>query len=937
MPLKSTGKNVPVWDTPDPTKSEKHLSDKKENRARARAAAANRPYPNLIDNMAVSKGLQNILASRYVRPLANNEFYHGTNLKSAVNIKTKGFRTHDPRKRTYEPSSHLRTSEKHSTGFGRPIPLGNVGPGAYMTKDRSRASKYAKGKPGLPTVVRLRVPENTKFAELNHNDKDLLEYVNEGRKGSARHSVNGRVANYYKRKHDTHGIYDGDYYYGQTKHVKMVSGLRPVNIATDTAVIGGAGYYGNKKLNSKPVSKFDTPAWTRSAGKNPEGGLNAKGRASAKAEGHNLKPPVKAGNNPRRASFLARMGNMPGPEHKPNGEPTRLLLSLQKWGASSKEDAKSKAAAMSKSWEVVSKVFPQPAILRQGSRKVRVMVHYDYSPTHWGIVHPRDGQRVAHKDDITFVKRKQVKPTVSPKPVQLDLFGSPIQKSMEYDVSMSQSRFGGASNAGHSFEEIEKAKKRQKPLLTPQQRIFRDLARMEAEHGEAIANGHSTAPRNVSALARGHQTRNGVEAAIANMDSVFENSRQSNLKRQLNRQHLVRGAKIAGVAAVGAGLIGATAYGLHRRNRLSDVTKASLGAGRVLQGASDAVRGASQSGTRSSETSGAILDRISRSKAAREQSERLYGPRRGAALREITPSRVRTKVAMPGGQGGTHARITSHDEIAEMMRQQSMKGKELVLRPKAGLPVDVRPPAPKVKKPSTDLVRVGSSSGSTGSAGASRVTGSSLVPVKSAPPATAPSYGVEANYMPHAAAAAAIGSYGGYKISKRLSEINKAYDEYGNPVKNGVPSGSGSTALGLAGAGTAAYGVKTIRNAGALPRTAPIAEKVAEAANNTAIANSNAARNTVALNQAKLNAAKVKRPVFNGSRAARRTLVESQRQSHMVDRQAQKTAGKLAGTQAALADIPHAMKASRNFGAAAILGGTALTAGVLNNKMRGSN
>ena len=91
-----------------------------------------------------------------------------------------------------------------------------------------------------------------------------------------------------------------------------------------------------------------TAAWTKKAGKNPAGGLNAKGRASYHAEtGGTLKSPVKAGDNPRRASFLARMGNMPGPERKPNGEPTRLLLSLQKWGAISKADAKSKAAGIS--------------------------------------------------------------------------------------------------------------------------------------------------------------------------------------------------------------------------------------------------------------------------------------------------------------------------------------------------------------------------------------------------------------------------------------------------------------------------------------------------------------------------------------------------------------------------------------------------------------
>ncbi len=89
-----------------------------------------------------------------------------------------------------------------------------------------------------------------------------------------------------------------------------------------------------------------TPAWQRSEGKNPKGGLNAKGRASAKAEGMNLKAPVKSGDNPRRASFLARMGNMPGPEKK-DGEPTRLLLSLKAWGASSKADARAKAKAIS--------------------------------------------------------------------------------------------------------------------------------------------------------------------------------------------------------------------------------------------------------------------------------------------------------------------------------------------------------------------------------------------------------------------------------------------------------------------------------------------------------------------------------------------------------------------------------------------------------------
>lgn len=56
-----------------------------------------------------------------------------------------------------------------------------------------------------------------------------------------------------------------------------------------------------------------SPAWQRKEGQNANGGLNAKGRASAKAQGSNLKPPVKsaeAKKSPkaaaRRKSYCAR-------------------------------------------------------------------------------------------------------------------------------------------------------------------------------------------------------------------------------------------------------------------------------------------------------------------------------------------------------------------------------------------------------------------------------------------------------------------------------------------------------------------------------------------------------------------------------------------------------------------------------------------------------
>ena len=89
-----------------------------------------------------------------------------------------------------------------------------------------------------------------------------------------------------------------------------------------------------------------TPAWQRKEGKNPKGGLNARGRASYK--GGTLKAPVKSGDNPRRASFLQRMGAAKGPERDSKGRPTRLLLSLRAWGASSKSDAIRKGKAISK-------------------------------------------------------------------------------------------------------------------------------------------------------------------------------------------------------------------------------------------------------------------------------------------------------------------------------------------------------------------------------------------------------------------------------------------------------------------------------------------------------------------------------------------------------------------------------------------------------------
>jgi hypothetical protein len=81
-----------------------------------------------------------------------------------------------------------------------------------------------------------------------------------------------------------------------------------------------------------------TPAWQRKEGKSEKGGLNAKGRASAKKQGMNLKPPAP---NPktkkdaaRRKSFCSRMKGMKAKltSAKTANDPnSRINKSLRAW------------------------------------------------------------------------------------------------------------------------------------------------------------------------------------------------------------------------------------------------------------------------------------------------------------------------------------------------------------------------------------------------------------------------------------------------------------------------------------------------------------------------------------------------------------------------------------------------------------------------------
>ena len=90
---------------------------------------------------------------------------------------------------------------------------------------------------------------------------------------------------------------------------------------------------------------FESPAWTRKEGQNPEGGLNRKGIASYRRENpgsklsmavttkpSKLKPGSKSAN--RRKSFCARMGGMKKrltSAKTANDPDSRINKALRKW------------------------------------------------------------------------------------------------------------------------------------------------------------------------------------------------------------------------------------------------------------------------------------------------------------------------------------------------------------------------------------------------------------------------------------------------------------------------------------------------------------------------------------------------------------------------------------------------------------------------------
>ena len=127
----------------------------------------------------------------------------------------------------------------------------------------------------------------------------------------------------------------------QAEKPGLWANIRAKRARGEKAAKPGDEDYPDKKQWKKLTKESESsPAWQRSEGKNPEGGLNAKGRASYKREtGGTLKAPVTESNPKgerakRQNSFCSRMCGMKSKNtgSKAKSDPdSRINKSLRKW------------------------------------------------------------------------------------------------------------------------------------------------------------------------------------------------------------------------------------------------------------------------------------------------------------------------------------------------------------------------------------------------------------------------------------------------------------------------------------------------------------------------------------------------------------------------------------------------------------------------------
>jgi len=378
-----------VWDKPRPKDLGKphHLSSKQKASAKAAAKAAGRPYPNLIDNMRAARedggsvynalrlanninrkngghapygvidyGDKIIIGSPHGDPIELSDdikkrvkeiaskhgaWYEGDGKDNSANHSLFGD------KKVYKGSwddasaqnirgypteylaplfSNVDVNKQHET-FENPRQtifdslLSNQAKARYF-KDRSYdketlANFLKQGSEKDTDLLRMAASPATK--------DNLQKFFSTGEKlmwpdNWQEYPNNlGKIAKKFEdsRNNFLHNAPAGVYITGAGHIPELQKSYKDLN------VIGGerAGY------------AKGGGAWTRKEGKNPNGGLNAKGRASLKAEGHDIKPPQPEG-GARRDSFCARMKGMKAKltsKETANDPNSRINKSLRAW------------------------------------------------------------------------------------------------------------------------------------------------------------------------------------------------------------------------------------------------------------------------------------------------------------------------------------------------------------------------------------------------------------------------------------------------------------------------------------------------------------------------------------------------------------------------------------------------------------------------------
>jgi len=174
---------------------------------------------------------------------------------------------------------------------------------------------------------RMDFDADTPFAERG-DDLDLIETIMEY-EAANNGDIDDRKINAYTKKRDNLGfpVIRPEFTFGQLQD-RLQKNLKPRPLANPSI----------QKIARLAVKQAEG-AWTREEGQSDSGGLNAKGRASLKAQGHDIKPPVTESNPKgeragRKASFCARMGGMKKKltsSETANDPDSRINKALRKW------------------------------------------------------------------------------------------------------------------------------------------------------------------------------------------------------------------------------------------------------------------------------------------------------------------------------------------------------------------------------------------------------------------------------------------------------------------------------------------------------------------------------------------------------------------------------------------------------------------------------